>query len=66
MSYEHIELFKRTLVKQQGYALTGGEFALLVLLVDTLLATANLGFGTLVEQFFYLFFKSHFYYCLIV
>ena len=59
MGDEHVELFERALVKKQGDTLTGSEFARFVLLVDTLLATADLGFATLVEQLFYLFFKSH-------
>ena len=59
MGDKHVEFLKRTLVEQQGDTLTGGELALLVLFVDTFLATTQAGLATLVQQLFYLLFKSH-------
>ena len=60
VSDKHVELFKRTLIQQQGDTLAGGQFALLVLFVDTFLATTHFGLAPLVKEFFYLFFKCHY------
>ena len=56
---EHVELFERAFVKEEGDTLAGGQFALLVLLVDAFLPAADFGLASLVEKFLYFFFKSH-------
>ena len=58
--HKHVEFFKRAFVEQKRNALAGSKFALLVLLVDTLLTAAHFGFNPLVEELFYFFFNCHF------
>ncbi len=41
MLHEHIQFFKTSLVKKQDQAFARGEFSLLVLVVDSLLASAE-------------------------
>ena len=60
VSEEHVELFERTLVDEKSDTLTGSQFALLMLFVDALLATAHFGFTSFVKKFFYFFFKCHY------
>ena len=48
---EHIEFFETAFVKQQRKTLPRGEFSFLVLGIDSLLATAQLGDGPALDQF---------------
>ena len=60
VSDKHVKLLKRAFVQQKGNTLASSQFALFMLFVDALLATAHFGFTSLVEKFFYFFFKCHY------
>jgi len=56
---KHIEFFEAPFVEQEINTFAGSKFTLIVLGVDTLLASAKLGFFSFVDQMLDLVFNSH-------
>jgi hypothetical protein len=51
MGHEHVSLFEAAFVEQEGDAFAGSHFALRMLGVDALLATAETGLTAFLQQF---------------